>query len=73
MSDTPQEGTPFKECFEEAEEVTASHILFQEWTKHYQGNKVSFYITLEKAFGRFHGYATCGSYGYKLKVIPPST
>ena len=61
---------PLEECFSESEEVTACHIMYQQYKK-YIGNrplpKVIFYIILEEIYGRCNGQDEKGNNGYHLK------
>ena len=60
---------PLEECFLKSEEVTACHIMYQQY-KEYIGNrplpKVVFYIILEEIYGRVNGQDEKGNNGYHL-------
>lgn len=58
------------ECFEEAGEATAKHILFQQYIDVIQKPlpKVFFYIIMDELYPKQIDKAADGCLGYKLKI-----
>lgn len=66
---------PIKECFEEVEEVTPKHILYEQYMEYLKKPlpKVVFYIIMDELFGDRIAKTSCtglykGYLGYKLKL-----
>lgn len=61
---------PLEECFEEADEATAQHVLFRDYQKESPAcPKIFFYIVMEKVYGRARYKAADGNLGFKLKFV----
>ncbi len=61
---------PLCECFKEAEEATARHILFDEYIKKVNKPvpKVMFYIIMDEIYRNQIAKAPDGNMGWKLKI-----
>lgn len=63
--------------FEDSDEVTAQHVLYNDFVKSYGQRILKFqmYILFQDGWGNCTGKAKCGSLGYhkKLKVPQPIT
>ena len=59
-----------EECFEDAEEGTAKHLLFKEYIDRIRKplSKVFFYIVMDEIYWDKHIKCADGNYGYKLKI-----
>lgn len=63
---------PLAECFEECEEVTPKHILFESYKAYLKRDlpKVIFYIIMDELYGKLIAKdERTGNLGYKLKLV----
>lgn len=63
---------PMNECFEETEEVTPKHLLFEAFSNYLQKPlpKVIFYIIMDELYSHLIGKdETMKDLGYRLKLI----
>jgi len=74
LEDPKKFGFPFRpiqEMFDQSEEVTASHLLFQAFQEEVPGlPKLMFYIILEEIYGGPNGKDKNGNLGYHLSFKP---
>lgn len=57
--------------FEPSQEVTAQHVLYNDFVSEYGGSLSKFvmYILFQQGWGNPTGKAECGSLGYHKKVV----